>query len=181
VIGGVGLLIDVQYFLPNHFQQAGETIIVLGANQGYLGCSLYQELQKIDGNFAPPPVDLEAEKAAGNLILKLNSEHSLTSCHDISTGGLLLALVEMTFAKKIGCTLEIPTDAGLLFGEDQARYIITTKSPETVEKWAIEANVPYKKLGITGGDTLIVNFEVIDTIDRLRQAHEAWLPAYMET
>lgn len=180
VIGGVGLLIDVQYFLPNHFQQAGETIIVLGANQGYLGCSLYQELQKIEGNFAPPPVDLEAEKATGTLILKLNSEHSLTSCHDISTGGLLLALVEMTFAKKIGCTLEIPTDAGLLFGEDQARYVITTKSPETVEKWATEWQIPYKKLGITGGDNLIINGKSIDTIAQLRQVHEAWLPAYME-
>jgi phosphoribosylformylglycinamidine synthase len=69
-------------------------------------------------------------------------------------------------------------EAGLLFGEDQARYIIATATPEAIEAKAGPAAVPIRRLGTTGGDALTLGSESI-AVEALKDAHEGWLPAYM--
>ena len=84
----------------------------------------------------------------------------------------------MAMASGIGATLDLPEDAGLLFGEDQARYIIATANPEAIEAKAGGASVPVRRLGKTGGADLTLGSDSI-AVKALKDAHEGWLPAYM--
>ena len=131
-IGGVGLLDDVSRSASLAFKAPGEQILLIGETQGWLGQSLY--LRDICGreDGAPPPVDLAAEQRNGDFVRSLIASGAVTAVHDISDGGLAVALAEMAIAGGIGATIELPAslpEHGFLFGEDQARYILTA-SPE---------------------------------------------------
>ncbi|MGH6931452.1 MAG: phosphoribosylformylglycinamidine synthase subunit PurL, partial [Dongiaceae bacterium] len=92
VIGGVGLLADVRKSVSIAFKAAGDSIILIGASQGHLGSSLYlrEILGREDG--PPPPIDLAAERHNGDLVRRLIADGLVTACHDLSDGGLLIAL-----------------------------------------------------------------------------------------
>jgi phosphoribosylformylglycinamidine synthase len=68
---------------------------------------------------------------------------------------------------------------GLLFGEDQGRYIIVTNAAETVESRAGAAHVPVRRIGVTGGDALEISGQGAIAVAELKTAHEGWLPNYM--
>src|SRR4029077_19362402 len=91
-IGGVGIFLDVNKRCGNAFTQTGDDILVIGNTLGHLGSSLYLRecLGREDG--APPPVNLSEEKKNGDFIRGLIASGSITACHDISDGGLLVAL-----------------------------------------------------------------------------------------
>ncbi|MDX1580984.1 MAG: phosphoribosylformylglycinamidine synthase subunit PurL, partial [Alphaproteobacteria bacterium] len=105
-IGGVGLIEDMEARCSSALKEAGETVILVGRIKGHLGQSLYLRNihDKADG--APPPVDLEIEKRNGDFVRYLIERKMITSCHDISDGGLLVALAEMALAGDIGVDLE---------------------------------------------------------------------------
>ena len=104
----------------------------------------------------------------------------VTACHDLSDGGLLVALAEMAMAGGIGAEIAPPgLDAGTLFGEDQARYVLTTGAPDAVLAAAAAAGVPAVRLGTTGGAALTVAGAGAISTAELRRANEAWLPGYM--
>ena len=125
-IGGVGLLRDVKRMATIAFKSEGETIILIGETQGHLGQSLY--LREIEGREEgpPPPVDLAAEKRNGDFVRSLIEAGRADTVHDVSDGGLLVAIAEMAMGNGIGARLSL-TDDGIasLFGEDQARYVLT--------------------------------------------------------
>ena len=77
----------------------------------------------------PPPVDLDRERQTGDFIRDEIGRGVITSCHDISDGGLLVALAEMALAANIGLTITAGggslSDYAWAFGEDQARYLVT--------------------------------------------------------
>jgi phosphoribosylformylglycinamidine synthase len=177
-IGAVGLIDDVSKTAKLAFPGDGLAILLIGETKGEVGQSLY--LREIHGAEigAPPEVDLKAERRNGDFVRGLIADGAVAACHDVSDGGLLVALAEMAMAGGIGATIDLPLDAGLLFGEDQARYIIATTSPETVETRAGAANVPVRRIGTTGGDALSIAGETI-AVAALKTAHEDWLPAYM--
>ncbi len=183
VIGGVGLLANVGEMATLAFKTPGETIIVVGETTGWLGASLY--LQEIEGREegAPPPVDLAAERRNGDLIRRLISAGLVTACHDVSDGGLVVAIAEMALAGDIGATLEIPaqetTPHAWLFGEDQGRYVVTTDNEQAVLKAAADAGVSAQTIGQTDGSSLTVGHGCTISITELRAAHETWMPAYM--
>ena len=182
-IGGVGVIADVATAASLAFARAGEAIVLIGDTTGWLGQSLY--LREICGREegAPPPVDLVAERAHGDFVRVRIVEKRLTAVHDVSDGGLLVALAEMALAAGIGATIEMPTATpahAWLFGEDQARYLVTT-SPQEAEamiRHAAEAGLPCRRIGTTGGDALMLDGATIPLTD-LRRAHEDWLPGYM--
>nr|MCU0801809.1 AIR synthase-related protein [Paracoccaceae bacterium] len=97
-----------------------------------------------------PPVDLAAEKAAGDLILA-NRAH-IRAITDLSDGGLALAAFEMADAAGIGVTLT-PSDIAALFGEDQARYLVacTQEQAKALAQAANAAGVPVTAVGHFGG------------------------------
>jgi phosphoribosylformylglycinamidine synthase subunit PurL len=183
-IGGVGIIGDFTKAMTLGFKAEGEAILMLGQIKGWLGQSLY--LREVCGreDGAPPPVDLSAETALRRLMLRFIEGGYVTAVHDISDGGLLLAIAEMAMASKIGAVLEAPTDLpahAFWFGEDQARYVITVR-PDAVEEVlrAIEmAYVGVHRLGATGGHVLAVADERPLRVDDLIKRFEGWLPAYM--
>ncbi len=181
VIGGVGLLDDVSKTVNIAFKGEGEAIYLLGETKGHIGQSLY--LREIHGKEegAPPPVDLAVERKHGEFIRKLINEGSLTACHDASDGGLLVTLAEMALAGNVGCAVESAHDAGFWFGEDQARYIVTTKQADYLEQKAKAAGIPLTRLGKTGGNTLSLKDSGMLALSALRALHESWLPHYMES
>src|SRR5215510_9738712 len=110
-IGGVGLLRDVHRSATIAFKREGDAIILIGETKGHLGQSLY--LREIEGREegGAPPVDLAAEKRNGNFVRKLIEAGRLDTVHDVSDGGLLVAIAEMAMASGIGAKLE--TDASI--------------------------------------------------------------------
>ncbi len=181
-IGGVGLLEDFTGSMTLAFKAAGEAILLIGATQGWLGQSLY--LRDICGREegAPPPVDLAAERRNGEFVRALIRDGLVTAAHDISDGGLLVAIAEMAMASGLGAVLEVPAAVpahAFWFGEDQARYVVTAKNAHVVARRANAAAVPLTRLGATGGEVLALAGERAPRIDTLRARFEAWLPAYM--
>jgi phosphoribosylformylglycinamidine synthase subunit PurL len=184
VIGGVGLVADAATVVSLAFKGPGEAILLIGKTAGHLGSSLYlrEVLGREDG--MPPPVDLAAERRNGDAVRAAILAGQVTACHDVSDGGLLVAIAEMAIAGNIGATVmafgEVPTHA-FWFGEDQARYVLTTKDAEGVVARLGAAGVAARPLGSTGGASLTVDGAGAISIAELRRINEAWLPNYMAT
>jgi phosphoribosylformylglycinamidine synthase len=181
-IGGVGVLENFAPSMTPAFKSEGDAVLLIGETHGWLGQSLY--LREICGREegAPPPVDLAAERRHGEFVRALIRDGLLTAVHDVSDGGLLVALAEMAMASRIGAVVEAPTDVpahAFWFGEDQGRYIVTTNSADAVMQRASAARVPMVRLGATGGEVLAVAGERPLLVKDLRARFEAWLPAYM--
>jgi len=183
-VGGVGLLPDLDGMSTAAFPREDETIVLLGATDGHLGASLY--LRELCGreDGAPPPVDLDAERRAGDLVRRLIAGGSVSACHDVSDGGLAVAVAEMALAGDVGAEVARPDGAkgpihAWLYGEDQGRYCVATPSPDAVLDAAAAAGVPAAAIGRTGGRALKLPGGETISLDELRAAHEGWLPAYM--
>ncbi|CAN7719139.1 phosphoribosylformylglycinamidine synthase subunit PurL [Bosea sp. LjRoot9] len=183
-IGGVGVLADVTKHATVAFKAAGETIILVGETAGWLGQSAYLATICRREEGAPPPVDLAIERRNGDAVRALITAQRVSACHDLSDGGLAVALAEMAMAGGVGATIDAlpvgPAHA-VLFGEDQARYLVTVPAASVAGVLAeLEAaGVPALALGQTGGDALALPGEAAITVAALKSAHETWLPAYM--
>jgi phosphoribosylformylglycinamidine synthase II len=130
-IGGVGLMQDYARSATIAFKAAGDTIWLIGGTGNHLGQSLW--LREIHGREAgaPPPVDLAQERSAGETVRRLIADGLVNAVHDVSDGGLLVALAEMALAGGIGASIDSLESAAEAFGEDQGRYLVT--APEGVE------------------------------------------------
>jgi phosphoribosylformylglycinamidine synthase len=191
VIGGVGLIDDIGQMTTLAFKAEHETIIQIGENTGHVGVSLYMNEFTNPGSFPPgvpkhgkpPPVDLAAERRNGDFVRRCIHDALISACHDVSDGGLLVAVAEMALAGNIGAHVEEPPDwttpGDWLFGEDQARYLVATATPGAVIDAAKKAGVPAAVIGRTGGPALTVAGDTPISLDELRDAHEGWLPRYM--
>jgi phosphoribosylformylglycinamidine synthase len=184
-IGAVGLLADFTASATLAFKAPGEAILLVGETRGALGQSLY--LRDICGREegAPPPVDLAAERRNGDFVRALIGERIATAVHDLSDGGLLVALAEMAMASGIGAQLAA-APAGLAphafwFGEDQARYVVTVREDDAqkVITRAAAAGVAIGRLGHSGDAALTISGERSILIRSLTERFENWLPDYM--
>jgi phosphoribosylformylglycinamidine synthase subunit PurL len=181
-IGGVGLVDDVARSASLAFKTAGEDILLVGGAPSWLGRSAW--LMTVAGREegAPPPVDLSAERRNGEFVASLIRARRVSAVHDVSDGGLAVALAEMALAGGIGATIaaEDPEHA-FLFGEDQGRYVMAAAPGET-EAIAEEARrlaVPLSRIGVTGGRMLTLGSTMV-AIAALREAYENWLPDLMD-
>jgi len=181
-IGGVGLLDQFTKSMTIAFKAEDEAIFLIGETRGWLGQSVYSRDLCGREEGAPPPVDLAAERRHGDLVRGLIRDGLITAAHDVSDGGLLIAVAEMAIASGIGAVLEAPAGIpahAFWFGEDQARYVVTTKQSQPVLERAKAAGVPVIPLGATGGTLLAIAGERPLRIDDLKRRFEAWLPTYM--
>ncbi|MBL1255477.1 phosphoribosylformylglycinamidine synthase subunit PurL [Methylocystis sp. Sn-Cys] len=181
-IGGVGVIADVATSASAGLAREGETILLIGETRGWLGQSAY--LAELCGRKegAPPPVDLTAERKNGDLVRELILSGKVSAAHDLSDGGLAVALSEMALAGGIGAAISAlpkgPENA-VLFGEDQARYLVTAGDANVVSDEAAAHGVSVFALGVTGGDSLKLPGEAPILLSELRKAHETPLPAFM--
>jgi phosphoribosylformylglycinamidine synthase len=158
-------------------------LILIGETPGHLGCSLY--LREVEGSEAgpSPPVDLAAERRHGDFVRTMIRAGHVEACHDLSDGGLLVAVAEMAMMGGCGVALDAPPPDlpryAYFFGEDQARYIVETADPGTVLEAARAAGVSAYAIGAVGGVALTLSGGGAISIDALRAANEAWLPDYM--
>ncbi len=178
-IGGVGLMKDIEKAVGIAFNAPDETVFVVGETKGHIGQSLY--LREIHGREegAPPEVDLAAERKNGEFIRDLIENRLLTSSHDVSGGGLLVALAEMAMAKGVGVSLHHKDGHAFWFGEDQGRYVIATGQPEAVIEKAKAVGVPLLKLGQTDGDAFSMAGIGAVPVASLCRVHESFLPNTM--
>ncbi len=182
-IGGVGVLDDFKNSATIAFKGKGDAVMVIGETTGWLGQSMYlRELCGMERG-APPPVDLAIERRNGDFVRALIAEGFVSAVHDVSDGGLLVAIAEMAMASGIGAELEaapIPAH-GFWFGEDQARYVLGVSAGKAakVATRARGAGIPIRWLGTTGGDTLTLAGERPIVVAKLCESFEGWLPAYM--
>jgi phosphoribosylformylglycinamidine synthase II len=180
-IGGIGLLDDWTRMATLALKAAGEAILLIGGHGSHLGQSIYlrEVLGREEG--APPPVDLAREKRHGDFVRSLINHGQVTAVHDISDGGLGLAVIEMALAGNLGARLSAMTHEQL-FGEDQARYVITCKAPEAAKiiTQAHVAGINAIRIGtVTAEASLAIEDGPCLSVAQLRAAHEGWFPAYM--
>jgi phosphoribosylformylglycinamidine synthase subunit PurL len=183
VIGGVGLIADAAKAVDLALKHDGDALILVGETKGHLGASLY--LREIEGREegAPPPVDLAAERRHGDFVRAQIDAGNVAACHDVSDGGLLVAIAEMAMAGNLGVALEAPPSGlpanVLWFGEDQGRYLIETANPAVLLAAAAAAGVHTVRIGRVDGAALTLPGGGAISVAELRAAHEAWLPEYM--
>jgi phosphoribosylformylglycinamidine synthase len=185
-IGGVGLLADVTRVAASRFEHAGHVLLLVGHMRGWLGQSLYLRDICARAEGAPPPVDLAAERRNGDFVRDLIAG-GVRAVHDLSDGGLAVAVAEMAMRGGVGATMAPDAAQGLashgfLFGEDQGRYLLAVP-PETVPAIlgaADAAGVPARTIGVTGGDALTLPCGTAILMSELRAAHERFLPDLME-
>jgi phosphoribosylformylglycinamidine synthase II len=182
-IGAVGLLAsldDVIRMAPG----AGDVLLLLGETRGHLGQSaLLAELFGREEGDAPP-VDLAAERAAGEFVRAANAAGLVAAAHDLGDGGVALAAAEMALAGGTG--VEIFAEPSLapaawFFGEDQGRYLLAA-APEDSDRlvvMALDAGVPLKVVGEAGGEALRLGTAAVP-LAALRDAHARGLPRFLD-
>ena len=184
-VGGIGLIPDIAAMATLALKREDDLLMLLGAEAGHLGQSLYMQIMLNRGEGAPPPVDLDAERRSGDLVRELIRSGCLSAVHDVSDGGLLVAIAEMALAGNQGVQLDaalgpLPAHA-LWFGEDQARYVVAASpdKADAIHKMVAVARVPLRLLGKVGGEAIALAGEAPLPLAALKAAHEAWLPRFM--
>jgi phosphoribosylformylglycinamidine synthase II len=184
-IGGIGLIPHVGAMATVALKRQGDILMLLGAEAGHLGQSLYMQIMLDRSEGAPPQVDLEAEKRTGDLVRGLIRSGDVSAVHDVSDGGLLVAIAEMALAGSLGVELDalpapLPANA-LWFGEDQARFVVAAvpDKADAIHKAAAMAKVPVRLLGKVGGEAIRLQGEAPLPLAMLKAAHEDWLPRFM--
>lgn len=184
-IGGVGVIDDVECHATVALKREGDVLVLIGRTEGWLGQSLY--LSEIAGREegAPPPVDLAIERRNGDFVRSLIVSGIADTVHDLSDGGLAVALAEMAMAGGLGAALPaapegVPVHA-YLFGEDQGRYLIAVPAEAAADLLysASAQGIDASTVGIVAGDSLVLPGEETISVAELKAAHEGWFPAYM--
>ena len=182
-IGAVGLLPDVMAAIGNGFVSDGDAILLIGGHGSEMGQSLY--LREILGREegAPPPVDLAIEKRHGTFVRDQIRAGVIKAAHDISDGGLGVALAEMAMRSGLGCSIDLPDNNPHIafYAEDQARYVVSCAqgTADAFRSKAAEAGIPVETLGKVGGSMVSVNGHGSISVALLREHHESWFPDFM--
>ena len=176
-IGGVGLIKNIDFRASINLKRHNDVLFVIGDTDGHLGCSDYMlEIHNSEQGL-PPDIDFDIEKKNGLFVLSMIQNGVLDTVHDVSSGGLLVAVAEMAIAGNIGAEIAFAYQPALLFGEDQSRYVISV-SPYKLDEFkqkAEESNISYHNLGKTGGDKLVLTGEFSIDIIELSDIHEKTL------
>jgi phosphoribosylformylglycinamidine synthase subunit PurL len=155
----VGLLEPWENHAVSHFTAAGYEIVLLGESREELGGSAWLALRRGLEAGLPPRVDLEHERRLHQLLARAVGERLLVTAHDVSAGGLAMALAEACFTGEtdVGAEVELSErlrpDA-LLFGESTGRVLVATPEAGPLLEAARRTGVPARVVGRTGGSRL---------------------------
>ena len=180
VIGVLGVIQDVRKRIPSSFQAAHEVIVLLGITNEDLAGSEWAHMHGHLGGL-PPRANLPHEARLANLMTDIMKHNIATAAHDLSEGGLAIALAEMALRKKIGATVRLANHADpfiALFSESPGRILITTNR-DRVDQLINTAKfhrVRAKELGTTGGDHFEIDGQFVIDLATLKSAHEETFP-----
>tara|TARA_B100000674_G_C37928432_1_gene956737 strand:- start:882 stop:2156 length:1275 start_codon:yes stop_codon:yes gene_type:complete len=184
VIGSVGLISDISKTLNHHYKGEDNEILLIGKTFGHIeqSCFLKENFSISEG--LPPEVNLSNEKNNGETILKLIRKNLVLSAHDVSNGGLLVALSEMSIGSHFGAKILKPKKLTNLFeyffGEDQGRYIIEINKSnlKKVCKILSDDNIYYENIGKTQNKYFEVDGEFNIDINELFKINNTWYNSY---
>jgi len=179
-IGGVGLISNVSNMITLNFKDVESYIFVIGKTSGHLYQSEFFKLVVGDNSGPPPDINLFNEKSNGLTLKELINKKLVKSAHDISSGGILVSLVEMCIAGNIGAKIKIPNDKinqqEYLFGEDQSRYLVEVdnKNKEKVSKLLEKNNTYYEIIGKTQKESFELDKEFSIKLSNLSKFNSFW-------
>ena len=177
-IGGLGVLDDAAQAVGQAIA-AGQTLVLIGDSAGWLGQSLW--LREIAGREEgpPPPIDLAAERRNGDFVRGQILSGAVKACHDVSDGGLLIAVAEMALAGNVGVALTPSRDHGYWFGEDQGRYVLAVDAAPALLAAARAAGVSALVIGhVSGQDLKLAGGDTISLSD-IKAANDRFFPTWM--
>ena len=186
-IGGVGLIKNYKKMVTMDFKEINNLVIVIGKTEGHIDQSLFARIILDEKNGPPPEVNLFNEKNNGESLLSLIDKGYVKSAHDISLGGLIIALSKMCIKGKKGLKLKKSKnflhEIEYFFAEDQGRYIIeiNPKDLKEVAKILNKNSVYYEEIGVIIDEEMIINEKTKVTIDELTSYNKSWLNKYMSS
>ena len=177
-IGGLGVLEDAAQAVGQAIAP-GQTLVLIGETAGWLGQSLW--LREIAGreDGPPPPIDLTAERRNGDFVRGQILSGAVRACHDVSDGGLLIAVAEMALAGNTGVALNLTGDHAFWFGEDQGRYVLAVDNAAATLVAATAAGVPAAIIGTAQGQGLTLPGIDPISLTEARAANDRFFPAWM--
>ena len=184
VIGGVGLISKFKNQINHQFIKDDSIILLIGKTFGHLEQSVFLEEVHSIAEGRPPEVNLTNEKNNGESVLEIFKSNLLNSVHDVSSGGLLISLAEMSMGNKYGVKLNKPKNLQNLleyfFGEDQSRYVleIDEKNFSVVEKILKNNNVFYEIIGRTQKNYFEIQKELKISTKELYKINDQWYNNY---
>ena len=180
VIGGVGLIKNLKKIQNHRFKKIDSKILIIGKTFGHLGQSvLINEMYNLSDGM-PPDVNLLNERNNGEMVLKLIDEGIINSVHDISTGGIILALAEMSLSSQIGVKILKPKKLSNMFeyffGEDQSRYIVEVDKNNyfKIEKLLKDNNIYFENIGVTQKDYFELDKDLKTSVKELYEMNNKW-------
>ena len=187
VIGMIGLIDDIKHITPSAFQKEGDLVYLIGETRNELGGSEYLKVihDKVGG--FPPEIDLKIEKSTNEVVLNALESGYIVSAHDVSDGGLAIALAECCIIDKsnqIGITANVKcelTGHQLFFSESQSRYILSI-NPEHKSEFESICNsneIIFQNIGTTGGDHLNINNKLNISLSELSNIYFNTIPEIM--
>jgi phosphoribosylformylglycinamidine synthase len=180
-VATVGVLPSLERLPTAVFRQPGDRLVLLGTHRAEFGGSAYLRLLFDVEQGRPPEVDLAAELALARLLRRLAGEGFLHTAHDLSEGGLLVALAEACFGPRLlGARVRLPFGGADLFSETQGRAIAAC-APNDLDRvlgTAEQLGVPAAEIGEVGGEelTLLADGESFRT--PVAGLHEIWRTAF---
>ena len=185
-IGGVGLIRNLNLVTTKDFKEIGSSIFVIGRTSGHLYQSeFFREIMNIYEG-PPPEINLFNEKNNGLIVQKIIFSKMANAVHDISSGGLLVALSEMCFFKEMGANIKISQNKinlhEYLFGEDQSRYIIEVKeeNKDKVSNMLKENSIYFDIIGKTQKENIEINNKLSIKVVELNKLNKYWFKSYFE-
>jgi phosphoribosylformylglycinamidine synthase len=184
-IGGVGLIKDYKKMISMDFKKEGNLVLILGKTEGHLDQSLFAKEILTEKKGPPPSINLFNEKNIGETVLKLINQNFIDACHDVSLGGILIAISKMCIKGKKG--IKINPIKGLInkfeyfFGEDQGRYVIelSKKNLENAKQILEENSVHYDEIGTVDKSKIVFDNKINLSVDDLEKENVTWLRKYM--
>lgn len=189
VVGMVGLVHDTDHITTQGFKSAGDIVFLLGETKAELGGSEFQAVVHGVVEGRPPQLDLEVEKKLLGTVLEAIQGGLVRSAHDLSEGGLAVALAETCISGGVGAKVDITSELRpdfMLFSESQSRILLSAspEKAEALEKLLAERGVPAARIGVVEGSELNVavnGTEVLSKpVDQLRRVWEDVIPCLMQ-
>ncbi len=184
-IGGVGLIKDYKKMISMDLKKVDNLVLIIGKTEGHIDQSLFARTILDEKNGPPPEVNLFNEKNNGESILNLIDKGYVKSAHDISLGGLLVAISKMCIKGNKGIKISKPksliNEIEYFFAEDQGRYLIEINKEDLKEVTKIldKNSVHHEEFGIISKKDMIINEKTKLTIDELKSYYTNWLTKYM--
>ena len=184
-IGGIGLIKEYEKMITMDIKKINNHVIVIGKTDGHLDQSIFAKEILGEKKGPPPEVNLFNEKNIGQTLLKLHKNNFIESAHDVSLGGIIVAISKMCIKGnkgiKIGKLKNLMNKFEFFFGEDQARYIIEVKEEnlDKVQDILNQNSVHYDKLGIIMKNYIEIENEPKLSIDELKNYNNNWIKNYM--